>query len=193
MRRPVPHPRRTHPITPRRRWILAAAAGTLYGATIAVSLTALHARRSRPATTPASIGAALPVAARRPRHASAWLVARAADCTGNLEFLELFDRPPIRERMDLAGAIALGDERAASALHHTLAALGHDLPVRPASPTLRAALASLGHHDTPYLIVLDADGLLRFAIAAPGSIRQYLALGAALPLVGDPDSARHEP
>ena len=180
------------PDSPRRRWILAAAAGTLYAATIAASLASLHAHRARLRASPATLAATLPEAMRRPRHASAYLVARAADCTGNFEFLDLFDRPPVRDGLALVGAITLGDEPDAAALRHALATHGHDLPVHSASPSLRSALLTVGHRHTPYLVVLDGDGALRFAIGAPESVRQYLALGAALPLLGDSLGALHE-
>jgi hypothetical protein len=196
----VPRSPHCRHVGPRRRWFLAAAAGTLYGAALLASLAALHTRRPHllaaaragGAQIPTTLGAALPDAM-RPRRASAYLVARASDCSGSFEFLDLFDRPPVRDRLDLVGVIALGDEPAATTLRRALATRGYDLPVRPASHTLRATLATIGYHHTPYLIVLDADGVLRFAIGAPESVHQYLALGAALPTVADLDSARHEP
>ena len=191
---PPPHAR---PAPTRHRWLRAAVAGTLYALALLAMLHTVrtHATRHRSAPrTPgenaaATLAAALPDDARRSRRASAFLVARAADCSANFDFLDLFERPPVRERLRLAGVLALGDASAAAALHHALAPRGHTLPVWPASPTLRVALAALGHHATPSLVVVDGDGALRFAIGAPESVRQYLALAATLPLVGDSDTA----
>lgn len=187
---------RPRPSAPRPRWLLAAAAGTLYAAALALALVALRARHAPHLVIPAgtlagAISASLPEP-RRTDRATAYLVARAADCTGNLEFLDLFERPPIHDRIDLVAALALGDESAATTLRHALAARGLDIPVRVASPALRAALATVGHHATPYLLVLDRNGALRFAIGAPESVRQYLALGATLPLLGDSEAQPRE-
>ena len=73
-----------------------------------------------------------------------------------------------------------------TALRHALVAHGHELPILPATPPLRSALATVGLRTTPYLLVLDGDGALRFATGAPESVSQYLALGRTLPLVADP-------
>lgn len=190
-------PPRARPAPARHRWLHAAVAGTLYAVALLAMLHTVrtHGTRHHAAHRPpderaaASLAAALPDDARRSRRASAFLVARAADCSANFDFLDLFERPPVRERLDLAGVLALGDDSAAPALHHALAARGHALRVWPASPALRVALAAVGHHGTPYLVVVDGDGALRFAIGAPETVRQYLALAATLPLIGDPDTA----
>jgi len=121
------------------------------------------------------------------------LVARAADCAANFEFLDLFDRPPVRDRITLLGALTLGDSADATTLRRSLALHGHPLRVWPAPPPLRRSLASLGRHSTPYLIVLDPAGALHFATGAPESIRDYLALGHTLPLLGDPPTPPDAP
>lgn len=173
-------------------------AGALYGASLVATVHTLRARRdtvvappesmpeSMPESTLArSLGALLSNARSHPPRVRAFLVARSADCSGNFDFLDLFDRPPVRSRLDLAGVVALGDEDAVPALRAALAAHGRQLPVWSASPAARLALASLGVRSTPYLVVVDGDGALRFAAGAPATVRQYLALGATLPLIGD--------
>ena len=162
------------------RWIcLVAATTATFGAWRA------SARRARP--TP-SLAAALASASvpRTPHGSGAYLVARAADCAGNFDFLDLFDRPPIRDRVTLLGALALDGPDDATTLRRTLALHGHPLDVWTAPPSLRRSLASLGLRSTPYLIVLDAAGALHFATGAPESIPDYLALGNTLPLLGGP-------
>ena len=162
----------------RRRWLWLAATA----AAAALGATRLGPAPAAPGAERENSLAALP---RRPNRAAAYLVARAADCPANFDLLDLFARSPVRDRLALVGVLALGDSAGAAAVQHALASRGYDLPVWPATARARATLASLGHRSTPFLVVLAADGSLRFVAPAPGSVRDYLALGDALPHVGD--------
>ena len=87
---------------------------------------------------------------------------------GNLDFLAIFERDGVRQRIPLAAAIALEPRSSDVApLRATLAARGLLLPVAHADPPLARALRVLGHRSTPFLFVLDERGAVAYAADAP--------------------------
>jgi hypothetical protein len=113
------------------------------------------------------------------RH-TAFLVMRPADCEGNLDVLELFKRPQIKERIRLGGIIVIGTEALTADAMRSLRDRGISVTVSRADAELRRRLVQTGWRQTPLILVMDRRGTMRATLVAPQSISEYLALAGTL-------------
>jgi len=125
-----------------------------------------------------AIGDTLPMSATAPH--SAFFVMRPEDCDGNLDVLDLFQRPAIRERVELRAIVVLGSDRLSSDATRLLRARGIRSRVVRADDDLLRRLAESGWRSTPLIMVVDRNRTMRATMTAPSSIPAYLAVASAL-------------
>ena len=128
-----------------------------------------------------------------PAPLDAYLVTSVRDCASNLGALDLLAREAIAPRIRLAAALVvvprqLGDARAthtdSSAIRtvrEAIAARGLPIPeVRALDPATALLLRRIGYRSTPFLVVLDSAGALRFAMPPSLSFTDYRHLAHTL-------------
>jgi hypothetical protein len=134
-----------------------------------------------------------------PAPLDAYLVTSPRDCVSNLGALDLLARESIAPRIRLAAALVTApsrqhddarasatDDAALGAVRDAIAA--RDLPVPPVrvlDPPTAALLRRMGYHSTPFLVVLDSAGSLRFASASARSFADYQDLARTLAALAD--------
>lgn len=139
----------------------------------------------------------MPAARRDSDHAplEAYLVTSSRDCASNLGALDLLARETIAPRIRLVAALvtpsrhhgdrhtSVADSTALRIVRETVAA--HDLPMPP--PIIRTLdapteglLRAIGYRSTPFLVVLDSAGRLRFGASSSRSFAEYQELTRAL-------------
>jgi hypothetical protein len=104
----------------------------------------------------------------------AFIVVNAEDCSGNLSFLVLFQRDTTRVRLSRLYYRGPTSELAATAAR--LRERGVNTPLVPETKGVSAALTALGSTNTPFLVVLDVDGVVRLAMTSPPDIDTYVKL-----------------
>jgi len=120
----------------------------------------------------------LPISVSAPH--SAFFVMRPEDCDGNLDVLDLFQRPAIRERVELGAIIVLGSGALSADAARLLRARGIRSRVVRADDDLRRRIAESGWRATPLIMVVDRNGTMRATMTAPSNIPAYLAVASAL-------------
>jgi hypothetical protein len=104
----------------------------------------------------------------------AFIVVNAEDCSGNLSFLVLFQRDTTRVRLSRLYYRGPTSELTATATR--LRERGVTTPLVPETKGVSAALTALGSTNTPFLVVLDVDGVVRLAMTSPPDIDTYVKL-----------------
>lgn len=104
----------------------------------------------------------------------AFVILTAADCSSNLSFMQLFQRDTTRVR--LSRLYLLGPRRGLDSTAALLRDQGIETPLLPATNAVERALHQLGSISTPFLIVLDTDGVVRLAMTSPPDIGTYVRL-----------------
>lgn len=104
----------------------------------------------------------------------AFVVLSADDCSGNLTFLDLFQRDTTRIR--LSRLYLLGRRSELDSTSAVLRDRGVDTPLVPATKAIERAMIQLGASGTPFLIVLDRDGTVRLAMTSPPDIETHVRL-----------------
>jgi hypothetical protein len=113
-----------------------------------------------------------------------------ADCASTLAFLEILDHPSLLGRVSLASLVFLGEARDTAAAARALGGTGKGRPLIVASAATRRALQRLGFRRTPFFVVEDADGVVRFASPVPAGPRQLRALHGSLRALADLETHR---
>lgn len=88
------------------------------------------------------------------------------DCEGRLNFIHLATQPRFRGTISVTG-ILVGSQADGARATQRLRARGLEVPVHVRRRGMRIA-ARLGYPSTPYLLIVDETGRLRFAMGAPG-------------------------
>ena len=132
----------------------------------------LVARQRNPARV--SISRAFPFEAGDSSRFRAFVLLSAEDCSGNLGFLDLFQRDTTRVR--LSRLYLVGSRRDMDSTTALLRDRDVRTPLLPASRAMQRAMVQLGATGTPFLIVLDRDGVVRLAMASPPDIDTYVRL-----------------
>lgn len=151
----------THPLAVfRRYWVIAAP--------LVVMLCTAGIVVASP--KPRALGEVLPVSAGPPPPFHAYVFFQPADCSANLEFLRVLARPRFRHTMAVTGIITQttdADEKAISARRfRNLVGRG---TVDFSSRKVNAAMVALGYRETPFIVVLDLHGQVRFGAEVPTS------------------------
>ncbi|MEP6731174.1 MAG: hypothetical protein ABJE10_11075 [bacterium] len=102
----------------------------------------------------------------------AFVVLDSADCSSNLGFLELFQRDTIHVR--LSRLYLKGPRSGLASTATLLREKGINTPLLEETRAVERARLDLGSIDTPFLIVLDADGVVRLAMTSPPDIDTYV-------------------
>jgi hypothetical protein len=153
-----------------------------------VSLALVAASAHRPFAASPFAEAGVPVGADTSKLLHAYVVMQAGDCNSNLEFLHVFDRPGLKERYGLSGLVV---ESSASDARAILAEKQIALPVKEMSARMAAHSKLLGYPKTPFLVVINRGGMIRFAAPAPrDDASQDLLVGALEALAKLPPATR---
>lgn len=141
-----------------------------------------------------------------PARLEAYLVTSARDCSANLGMLDLLAREAIAPRIHLAAALVvtsrqhadahatLADSSAIRTVRDAIAARGlptAGLPppdVRALDPPTALLLRRVGYRSTPFLVVLDSAGALRFATPPSLSFADYRRLAHTLAAIAGDDA-----
>jgi hypothetical protein len=119
---------------------------------------------------PRALGEVLPVPGSSLSPLHAYVFFQPADCSANLEFLRVLARPRFRSTVAVTGMISRGTDAGEKAIS---ARRFRDLTgrgvVRSSSREVDAAMVALGYHKTPFIVVLDLHGQVRFAAEVPTS------------------------
>ena len=128
-----------------------------------------------------------------PSPLEAYLVTSVRDCASNLGALDLLAREAIAPRIHLAAALVVvprqhddaraphADSSAIRTVREAIAARGLPMPeVRPLEPATALLLRRIGYRSTPFLVVLDSAGALRFATPPSLSFADYRHLAHTL-------------
>lgn len=112
---------------------------------------------------------------------SAFVVLQAADCASNMNFLLMFQRPPIARSITLSHAWVVGTANGVDSISKSLESRGMmGITVHRATHTMTTALKMLGVHRTPLLIVVDQGGAVRYVSGSPTSPVEYVGLAQSL-------------
>ena len=113
---------------------------------------------------------------------NAYFIVRSAECEGVFDFLSLFDRPEIAERVRFDGIYVLGSS--ADSVDVSTIARAHDLRtiVRRASSSMNVQRTALGYR-TAVLVVTDVDERVLLARTVPSSAAGHVALAQLLTLL----------
>jgi hypothetical protein len=131
-------------------------------------------RAREPAITTAPIAKAFPFESGDSARLRAFVIVDADDCSGNLSFLELFQRDTSHVR--LSRLYLTGPRSGLAATAALLHDKGIDTPLLAETKAVHDALLELGSTDTPFLVVLDADGVVRLGMVSPPDIDTYVKL-----------------
>lgn len=120
-------------------------------------------------STPKALASVLPPP-ESAAHFRAYIFFQPVDCSGNLEFLRVLARPKFRSSVAVIGMLAPGTaaEEAADATRRFHQLTGSNA-VLASSREVDAALIPLGYRQTPFVVVVDANGQVRFATSVPSS------------------------
>jgi hypothetical protein len=143
-------------------------------ATVGVGAWTMVKRGREPAMAPAAIAKAFPFEPSDSARLRAFVVLNSDDCSGNLSFLELFKRDPSHVR--LSRLYLTGPRSGLSATAALLHDRGIDTPLLAETKAVHDALVELGSTGTPFLVVLDADGVVRLGMDSPPDIDTYVRL-----------------
>jgi hypothetical protein len=102
----------------------------------------------------------------------AFIVVNANDCSSNLSFLVLFQRDTTQVRLSRLYFRGPRGELATTATR--LRERGVNTPLVPETEGVSRALRALGSINTPFLVVLDVDGVVRLAMTSPPDIETYV-------------------
>ena len=113
---------------------------------------------------------------------NAYFIVRSAECEGVFDFLRLFDRSEIAERIRFDGIYVLGSS--ADSIDVSTIARAHDLQtiVRRASSSMNLQRNALGYR-TAVLVVTDVNERVLLARTVPSSAGAYVALAQLLTLL----------
>ncbi|HEX6370959.1 MAG TPA: hypothetical protein VF006_18715 [Longimicrobium sp.] len=163
--RTVPQPVREHAV---------AAASVL----IVLLCTAFILHTPPPASIAAMVG--VPSAPGGPGY-TALVVFQEKDCESNLQMLRLFQRPRLRPAFQERGILLASGRGAGDARLRALVSAEHpSFPFRLGTERDARTLHALGMSQTPYLIVLDGAGRVRYSTPAPAGPTEYVALARDL-------------
>lgn len=132
----------------------------------------LLARQQNPARV--AISRAFPFEPSDSSRFRAFVILSAKDCSGNLGFLDLFQRDTTRVR--LSRLYLVGPPSELDPTSALLRGQGVDTRLVPATKAIERAMRQLGSISTPFLIVLDTDGVVRLAMTSPPDIDTYVRL-----------------
>jgi len=167
------------PIRSSRRAAAAALAATL-GVLSVTAVLAPEEESARP------VRAELP-----PRGALGLHVAfQVEDCASTLAFLEILDHPSLAGRVGLSSLLLIGEAEDVPGAARALRGIGRDRRIRVASGATRRALRRMGFRRTPFFLVEDAGGVVRFAAPVPGGPRELRSLHASLRALADLEERR---
>lgn len=145
------------------------------------------------ASVPAGFGtqpfaaAGVPAGADTSKLYHAYVVMQAGDCTSNLEFLQIFDRPELRERFGVSGLVVESSVDEARAL---LAERQIRLPVKRMRSSLASQSRLLGYRKTPFIVVINKGGVVRYTAPAPPDPIAQTRLAEMLMMVSAPPPVR---
>lgn len=119
---------------------------------------------------PRALDEVLPVSASSSSPLHAYVFFQPADCSANLEFLRVLARPRFRSTVAVTGMISrstgAGEKAISARRFRDLTGRG---VVRSSSQKVDAAMVALGYRTTPFIVVLDLHGQVRFAAQVPTS------------------------
>lgn len=122
---------------------------------------------------------------------SAHVVFQLADCPSTLAFLEILEHPTLLDRIRLADLLLIGEKRDLPAAARALRGTATGRPLLVASATTRRGLRRLGFRRTPFLLVEDAAGVIRFASPVPDGPRELRLLHRSLVALADLERRGH--
>jgi hypothetical protein len=96
----------------------------------------------------------------------AFVFFRAADCSGNLSFARVFQRPRYRNSIHLTGVLLDGADEMPG-VHSQLRRLGIAMPVVVAGRRLRQSIPLVDPRSGPFLVIVDGEGRLRHLMPGP--------------------------
>lgn len=109
----------------------------------------------------------------------AFVFFRSADCSGNLAFTRLFQRPRYRSAVHLTGILLEGADEVAEA-HSQLRRLGVIMPITVAGKQLREAIRPVAPGSGPLLMIVDRSSRLRLLMPTPRNPTETRHLTALL-------------
>jgi hypothetical protein len=121
-----------------------------------------------------AISKAFPFEAGDAKRLRAFVVVDPEDCSSNLTFLDLFQRDTTHLR--LRRLYLRGPRSQLKAMSALLRDRGITTPLVPESKAVARALQQLGSTSTPFLVVLDADGIVRLSMDSPPGTETYVLL-----------------
>jgi hypothetical protein len=101
-----------------------------------------------------------------PEALRALVVFQVRDCETPRPWLRVFDEPGIRDHVVVSGVVVGRDAELGEAARR-MEAVYRRIPMRLAGRPGARVLWHLGYRTTPYIVLLDAEGRVRFASAAP--------------------------
>jgi hypothetical protein len=146
--------------------------GALVALAVAAGIVAaIFVPRISPESVP--ISKAFPLEAGDAKRLRAFVVVDPEDCSSNLSFLDLFQRDTTHVR--LSRLYLRGPRNQLNATRALLRDRGITTPLIPESKAVTRALQQLGSTGTPFLVVLDADGVVRLSMYSPPGIETYVS------------------
>lgn len=109
-------------------------------------------------------------------------VVQAGDCEGNLWFLDLLQRPALRQAFKPIGLLA-GEKDDLPFVSQRIAEHVPGSPVRVITRAEAIALGTLGHTGTPYWFVIAPEGSVVLSGPAPATPAGYLRMARMLELL----------
>ena len=118
------------------------------------------------------------------------VVFQLEDCASTLAFLEILDHPSLAGRVGLSSLLLVGEAEDVPGAARALRGIARDRRIRVASGATRRALRRMGFRRTPFFLVEDAGGVVRFAAPVPGGPRELRSLHASLRALADLEERR---
>jgi hypothetical protein len=109
----------------------------------------------------------------------AFVFFRSADCSGNLAFARLFQRPRYRGAIHLTGVLLEGADEVAEASSQ-LRRMGVTMPILVAGKQLRQAIRPVAPGSGPLLVIVDRSSRLRMLMPTPRNPTETRHLAALL-------------
>lgn len=118
----------------------------------------------------------------RPHHgqlANAYFVVRAGECEGVFDFLSMFERPEIAQRLYFDGIYVLGNATDSATVSDIARAHDLHITIRRAGFGLTQQRRALGYAGA-VLVIADQDERVLYARGVPSSSAEHEALAALL-------------
>lgn len=113
----------------------------------------------------------------------AYVFVSEEDCNGNWHVADYFGSPGDSSSIPLAAFFLVGSEAFLPQAKSLLGKKGLHRPILSASPRLLSALSAVGRMKTPFVILVDGSGEVRYASSSPLTVDGTLAWRRLLPLM----------